>query len=210
MKSRGGGSRAAAFPFCTEEPFTDELAALCVPLVEGTGKDRCGARGSVVTALVVPFELASPSPSADMLPVRARLDARESVVVLCVAEELVAPSGSWGEPSSASARRLRPSTWRAAGSVVEARAPCLVGSGLEAFTAGSVVWCWEAAARVEDGAERSVLGEDGGRGVVDGWSELDGVDMGAGERGLRSATASSAGVSISRCVRPLTGRKRRD
>lgn len=165
----------------------------------------------MVTALVVPFELASPSPSADMLPVRVRFDARESVVVLWVAEELVAPSGSWAEPSSASARRLRPSTWRAAGSVVEARAPCLVGSGLEAFTAGSVVvWCWEAAARVEDGAERSVLGEDGGYGVVDGWSALDGVDMGAVERGLRSATASSAGVSISRCVRPLTGRKRRD
>lgn len=163
-----------------------------------------------MTALVVPFELASPSPSADMLPVRVRLDAREPVVVLRVAEELAAPSGSWAEPSSASARRLRPSTWRAAGSVVEARAPCLAGSGLEVFTAGSVVWRWEAAARVEDGAERSVLGGDVGRGVVDGWSALDGVDMGAVERGLRSATASSAGGSISRCVRPLTGRKRRD
>lgn len=157
-----------------------------------------------MTALVVPFELASPSPSADMLPVRVRLDARESVVVLCAAEELVAPSGSGAEPSSASARRLRPSTWRAEGSVVEARAPCLGGSGLDEFTAGSVVWCWEAAAPVEDGAERSVLEEGRGRGVVDGWSALDGVDMGAVERGLRSATASSAGVSISRCVRPLT------
>lgn len=67
-----------------------------------------------MTALDVPFELASPSPSADMLPVRVRLDARESGAVLCVAGELVAPSGpsgSWAEPSSASARRLRPSTW---------------------------------------------------------------------------------------------------
>lgn len=163
-----------------------------------------------MTALVVPFELASPSPSADMLPVRVRLDARQSVAVLCVAGELVAPSGSWAEPSSASARRLRPSTWRAADSVVEARAPCLGVSGLEAGTAGSVLWCWEAAAPVEDGAERSVLGEDRGRGVVDGLSALDGVVMGAVERGLRSATTSSAGVSISRCVPPLTGRKRRD
>lgn len=165
-----------------------------------------------MTALVVPFELASPSPSADMLPVRVRLDARESVVVLCVAEELVAPSASSAEPSSASARRLRPSTWRAAESVVEARAPCLgvSGSGLGSGTAGSVLWCWEAAAPVEDGAERSVLGGDRGFGVMDGFSALDGVDMGAVERGLRSATASSAGVSISRCVRPLTGRKRED
>lgn len=163
-----------------------------------------------MTALVVPFELASPSPSADMLPVRVRLDARESVVVLRAAGELVAPSGSSAEPSSASARRLRPSTWRAAGSVVEARAPCLGASVLEAGTAGSVLWCRrEAAAPVEDGAERSVLGGDRGRGVVDGLSALDGVDMGAVERGLRSATASSAGVSISRCVRPLTGWKRR-
>lgn len=110
-----------------------------------------------MTALVVPFELASPSPSADMLPVRVRLDARESDVVLCVAWELEAPSGSWAEPSSASARRLRPSTWRAAGSAFEARGLCLVGSGLEGFTAGSMAWRWEAAARVEDGAEMSVL-----------------------------------------------------
>lgn len=145
-----------------------------------------------------------------MLPVRVRLDARESVVVLRAAGELVAPSGSSAEPSSASARRLRPSTWRAAGSVVEARAPCLGASVLEAGTAGSVLWCRrEAAAPVEDGAERSVLGGDRGRGVVEGLSALDGVDMGAVERKLRSATASSAGVSISRCVRPLTGRKRR-
>lgn len=164
----------------------------------------------MVTALVVPFELASPSPSADMLPMRVRLEARESVVVLRVAGELVAPSGSWAEPSSASARRLRPSTWRAEESVVEARASRLEMSWLEADTAGSVVWCWEAAAPVEDGAERSVLGEDRGRGVVDGLSALDGVVMGAVERGLRSATASSAGVSISRCVPPLTRRKRRD
>lgn len=163
-----------------------------------------------MTALVVPFELASPSPSADMLPVRVRLDARESVVVLRAAGELVAPSGSSAEPSSASARRLRPSTWRAAGSVVEARAPCLGASVLEAGTVGSVLWCRrEAAAPVEEGAERSVLGGDRGRGVVEGLSALVGVGMGAVERGLRSATASSAGASISRCVRPLTGRKRR-
>lgn len=94
--------------------------------------------------------------------------------------------------------------------MVEARAPCLGASGLEAGTAGSVLWCWEAAAPVEDGAERSVLREDRGRGVVDGLSALEGVVMGAFERGLRSATASSAGVSISRCVPPLTRRKRKN
>lgn len=159
----------------------------------------------MVTALVVPFELASPSPSADMLPVRVRLDARESVEG-CVAGELEAPSGSWAEPSSASARRLRPSTWRVPESVVEARAPCLGASELGRGTVGSALWCWEAAAPVEDGAEMSVLEGGRGCGVLDGWSALDGVVMGAGERGLRSATASSAGVSISRCVCPLTGR----
>lgn len=160
-----------------------------------------------MTALVVPFELASPSPSADMLPVRVRLDARESVG-MWVAGELVAPSVSWAGSSSVSARRLRPSTWGVPESEVEARAPCLGALRLEAGTAGSARWCcWEATAPVEDGAERSVLGEGRGCGVVDGMSALDGVDMGAGERGLRSATASAAGVSISRCVCPLNGRK---
>lgn len=114
--------------------------------------------------LDVPFELASPSPSADMLlSVRLRFDLRESVgLLLRAAEELVAPSGWWSKPSSESARRLRPSIWRAdMAEVVEG----LLGVRESGAGPGKVaaVWllcCWGAAAAAVVGAEETVL-EDG-------------------------------------------------
>lgn len=91
--------------------------------------------------LDVPFELASPSPSADMLlSVRLRLDLRRSVGAICAAGELVAPSGRWSRSSSEPVRRLRPSIWRAemAEAVVEG-ALWVLGSGAEL---GRLVVVW--------------------------------------------------------------------
>lgn len=183
------------FPFDKDEPFADEPGALCVPLVEATGKARCDIRGSFAMPLDVPFELASPSPSADMLPVRIRLGPRASAGVRA-AEELVAPSSRWSKSSSGRDRRLRPRTWRVkVAEVVEVGLWCREsGAGL-----GRVAWllcCWGAAGAVVVGAEGTVLEEDRGSGVVDGRSVVKGGFMGGDERGRRSATASRAGGSI--------------
>lgn len=55
------------------------VGALRVPLVAGPWKFRCCVLEGLAGPRDIPFELASPSPSADMLPLRLRLVPRESV-----------------------------------------------------------------------------------------------------------------------------------
>lgn len=111
-----------------------------------------------------PFELASPSPSADMLlSVRLRFELWASVGwLLCAAGELVAPSGRRSKPSSEPVRRLRPSVWRAdtADVVVGAIWVREPWAGLGRVVAVWLLCCWGAAAAILVGAERTVL-EDG-------------------------------------------------
>lgn len=138
----------------------DETGPLCVPLV---AVPRCGARESPASPLDIPFELASPSPSADMLSVRLRLDARESVGVLD-AGELVAPRARWLCSSSEPERCLRPSSCRALAAVVVEEALCAAGSALGVVKVGSSPsWSrscrWEGTVgEVDDGTEKTVLG----------------------------------------------------